>query len=882
MDRERWERIQAMFHNSVDLSPEARGEFLEAACGGDGDLMTEVLRLIDEDARGVPLLDRNYAAVAGQLFGEPDRPVPLRQLGPYRIVRVLGEGGMGVVYLAERVDLGTRVAIKVLRDAWVSPTRRARFAIEQRMLARLNHPFIARLYDAGTLDDGTPWFVMEYVEGVPLCQYCDEARHSLQERLRLFRDVCEAVQHAHQHLVVHRDLKPSNILVTTDGRVKLLDFGVAKQLDPLEAPADQARTILRWMTPAYAAPEQVRGEPPGIHTDVYSLGVILYELLTTRRPFDLTDRTPAEAARIVVEETPPKPSTAAPNRPALAGKAAWKDLDVLCLTAMHRDVPQRYATVDALRGDVERFLTGEPLAARPASTRYRAGKFLHRHWRGLSAAMATMAIIIALVAFYANRLTTARNAAIEEAGRTQRIQRFMLSLFDGGEHAAAPADSLRVITLIDRGVQQARALDTEPAVQAELFHTLGTLYGKLGRFDRADGLLQAALDRRRALFGAAHPDVAESLVALGELRVDQARVEDGERLVREGMDMIGRALPPDHPDVARARVALGKVLEERGAYTDAIPLFEASINVYSGSRDAIPDLADSLMHLANVHFYAGHLDESESLNRRLLGMYRQLYGSEHPLIADALINLGNIESNRGRYGEAAALHRQALEIIRPWYGDDHPETASAMTILAQALVYQKKFDEAVPLLREALAIQEQTYGSVHPRVAFALNEVGSASLQRRALDEAEASFDRVVSIYRRVYGKHYRLGVAVSNLASVYLAREQFTRAEQLYREALAIFADTLPADHLNSAVAQVKLGRALVRQQRYGEAEGYLLNGYRLLTAQSSPTVSWLQTARQDLVSTYEALQRPEEARKFRAELAPRGPAEAGPHGQG
>jgi eukaryotic-like serine/threonine-protein kinase len=297
------------------------------------------------------------------VLGGREAPAPFRQLGSYRITRVLGEGGMGVVHLAEREDLGTCVAIKVLRDAWVSPTRRARFATEQRTLGQLNHRFIARLYDAGTLDDGTPWFAMEYVEGMPLCEYCDHAGHSLQQRLLLFRDVCEAVQHAHQHLVVHRDLKPSNILVTTDGRVKLLDFGVAKHLDPLESPVDQARTILRWMTPAYAAPEQVRGEPPGVHTDVYSLGVILYELLTGRRPCDLSDRTPVEGARIVVEEEPSKPSqVASGERPSLAGKAAWKDLDVLCLTAMHKDVQRRYATVDALRSDVERFVGGEPLA----------------------------------------------------------------------------------------------------------------------------------------------------------------------------------------------------------------------------------------------------------------------------------------------------------------------------------------------------------------------------------------------------------------------------------------------------------------------------------------------------------------------------------------
>jgi serine/threonine-protein kinase len=331
--------------------------------------------------------------------------------------------------------------------------------------------------------------------------------------------------------------------------------------------------------------------------------------------------------------------------------------------------------------------------------------------------------------------------------------------------------------------------------------------------------------------------------------------------------MDRRRLGPDHPEVVTATVALGKVLEERGGYTEAIALFESAVQSYSTAGTPPADLADSLMHLANVHYYAGNLDTSELLNRRLLPMHRQVHGESHPLVADTLINLATIQFNRGHYDRSEELNRQALALVRPWYDDDHPEMASSMTILAQALVMQKKFDEAVPLLRGALAIQERTYGSVHPRVALVLNELGSVALQQTRLDEAEASFARVVSIYREVYGGHYRLGVALSNLASVHHAANQFERAEQLLREALALYADTLPADHMNTAVARIKLGRALLRQQRLPDAEEQLLGGYGALRSQASPSVSWLQAARRDLAALYRETGRLDEARRFDAE---------------
>jgi serine/threonine-protein kinase len=878
MDQARWERIQSLFHGAADRPAPERRAFLEARGGGDPTLVAEVLAMLEEDARLGSVLDRGVARVAERMLDEPiPRALLDQRFGPYRIRRVLGEGGMGVVYLAEREDLHSVAALKILRDASLSPSRRDRFAAEQRTLAQLHHPAIAQLYDADTLPDGTPWFVMEYVEGVPLTEYCRARQTSLRGRLILFRGVCEAVQHAHRQAVIHRDIKPSNLLVKDDGTVKLLDFGIAKQLEGLDQAAEQTRTGLRLMTPAYAAPEQIRGSRVGTYTDVYALGVVLYELLAGRLPFEVSNRSAGEVEAIVAGKDPERPSAVArgdrPDVPAFArgaSRSAWADLDVLCLTAMHKEPERRYRTVDALIRDIDHFLAGEPLDARPDTLGYRLGKFARRNRQPVAAGVAAVVVLVALVAFYTVRLATARNAALAEAARTQRIQGFMLDLFQGGEDEVSPAESLRVLTLVDRGLQEARTLDREPAVQAEMFGTLGGVYQRLGKLARADTLLRAARDQRRALFGADHPDVAKSVVALALLRADQAEFDEAERLAREGLAMTRRHRPPDHPDVTHAITALGRVLEERGRYDEAIAVLDEAVGLLSAPGDTTPDLAQALYGLANNHFYAGHYAVSDSLNRVVLGLSRRLFGDRHPNVADDLINLGAVQQELGNYVEAERYHRQALDIVRSWYGDDHPETAASLTMVGRALLFQSRFDEALALLRQSLAVQERVYGPVHPRVASALNEIAGTAYQQDRYDEAETAYNRVIGIYRTVYpAGHYYIGIALANLAGVFQARREYPRAEALFREALAIYARTLEPDHLNVGIGRIKLGRVLLRQRQFAEAVVETRAGYDILVKEANPAVSFLRAARSDLAAAYDSLSKPELAARFRAELA-------------
>ncbi len=384
-------------------------------------------------------------------------------------------------------------------------------------------------------------------------------------------------------------------------------------------------------------------------------------------------------------------------------------------------------------------------------------------------------------------------------------------------------------------------------------------------------MLAAALDRRRSILGPDNAEIAESLVARGALRSDQAQYDEAERLTREGLSMIKRHAPAGHPSIAKATFALGRVLEDRGRYNDAIEVLDEAVRLQSSPGAAPSDLAASLYELANVHFYAGHYDVCESLNRRALALHRQLYGDRHPSIADDLINLGAIQYELGRYSDAERLYRQGLEITRAWYGKDHFKTAADMTMLGRTLNKELRFAEALDMMQEALAIRERVYGKNHPSVASAVNELGTIALGQGHFDDAEGYFRRMLEIYRQVYGKdgHYLIGTALSNLASVYAARNEHERAESLFREAISVYVRKLSPDHLNTGIARIKLGRSLLRQYRYTEAETESAGGYDILRQQMNPTVTWLQNARQDLVAEYEALGDRDKSQKFRAELA-------------
>jgi serine/threonine-protein kinase len=811
------------------------------------------------------ILDYDVFELADRVFDAYPEPEGLEDFGPYQIRGRIDKGGMGEVWRAFDYIACREVAIKIPRYL-SDPALRRRFATEVTHQAKLEHPFIARLYDHGVCPDGTPYFAMEFVDGKPLDGYCRDQKLSLTERVRLLRAVCEAVQYAHGLLVVHRDLKPSNILVKEDGTPKLLDFGVAARLASAGEPARQTQTEVGF-TRAFAAPEQFRREPVGVHTDVYALGVILYQLLSGRLPYDLDDCTPGQAELMVTgDREPDKPSEVARK----AGdwktrKADWNDLDVLCLTAMKKDARRRYSSCVELTQDIDRYLRGEPLKARPDAFGYRAGKFVRRNWKVLAACAAVLALVAGLISFYTIRLAKARDAALLQARRAQRTEQFMLGMF-GATGDAAPADDLRVVTVLDRAVRDAQALKNEPEVQADLLQTVGGIYQSLEKDDRAEALIQAALDTRRATFGEQSAEAADSMVALSYVRIDQARFAEAERLAERAMAIDRRVLKPDSPDLARAMAALGSVHEHTGAYESGIKVLEEAVRIQSEHPDNPKDLSNGLVYLANCQTLMGHLAAANVLHRRALEIDRRLYGEQHPNVAEDLGNLGEIEEQRGLYAESERHYRQSLAIDRVWYATDNPEFALMEVGLAKALVQENKDAEAEALLKHAIPVEERFMGKMHPFVATGMSWMGTVALKQGRLAEAEADFGRMSEICKSVYGeKNAHFAAVEMRMGELAVAKKQFGEAERRFQQAVQVFTETLSGDSLKTAIARIELGDVLVKERRYAEAEPLLTAGYKVVLRDSSSASTAALEAQSDLGEVYSALNQPEKAARFR-----------------
>lgn len=784
----------------------------------------------------------------------------------YRVVGRIGRGGMGDVFLAEDTRTVRRVALKFIRDSWKEPDLGRRFQREIVNLALLEHPSIARLYESGVHPNGIPYFSMEYVEGKPIDQYCDERNYSPAKRVRLFQSVCEAVQYAHSRAVVHLDLKPSNILVTADGIPKLLDFGVAKRLEELDESAGPAQTQMRF-TPAFAAPEQVLHRPVGTFTDVYSLGVILYVLLCGKPPIDLAAKTPGEAERLMMDERDPlKPSVIAQRM--ATSKSMWDDIDVLCLKALKKKIDGRYHSVVELSQDIERFLRGEALKARPDSFFYKLGKFARRNWRTLTATAGVLVLISSLTVFYLVRMGRARDAVLAQATRTQHIQRFMFNLF--GENAdAGPPTGMNVSALLENGVRDAQALGNDPALQGDLYDTLGGIYESLGELDRAESLFRLALARRRVAFGADSQQAAESLMALSGIRIDQAKFVEAESLGREALDMLRRHLPHDHPDVGKALTNLGSVFLHAGKLTEGVKVLEPAVQILSKNSVDQANLIEALTQLANCQNHLGKNITADALFVRILSLDRPVYGDHHPHVAEDLGNLSQSREGLGKFADAEKFEREALQIAQNWYGREHIETALLLEALGKTLIREGRYDEGAAYLREALPIQEQNVGKVHPFVELAVQWLGVAALKKGNLDEAESYFHRAAEITHSVYGDgNAHQGAVIACLGEVTAARGDYLKAESLFRQAVRFLSTPEAPNPALAARARLDLGDVLLREHRYSEAEPELRAGYEVVTSEENSMPDSAADARRNLAFVYKALDKPAQAGKFEAKM--------------
>lgn len=899
MTGDRWDHVQSLFELALNRPPDERASFLETACDGDPALLDEVRSLLAADADAHPLFDSlavDAIALPADLLPDGILPSEGERVGPYRVVEPLGRGGMGAVLLAERADgqFEQRVALKLIRGGAASEQIVRRFQSERQILARLQHPHIARLLDGGLTDDGRPYFAMEYVDGVPLDEYCDTNDCTVEERIRLVVTVCDAVQYAHRRPLVHRDLKPSNILVTDEGVVKLLDFGIAKVLSDDGAPA--AGTLTQTghavMTPAYAAPEQLRRGPVTTATDVYALGVVLYELLAGRRPHDLSGCTPAEIERTVCEQPPDPPSAVAPpeRRRALRG-----DLDVIVMKALRTEPERRYASADQLADDLERYRKGRPVAARPDTAGYRARTFVRRHRRGVTAAIGVITLIAALMGFYTVQLAQERDRAQVEAATAAQVVDFLQDVFESSDPTQAMGDTVPVATVLERGVRRIDTeLETQPAVQARLLDVIGEVYLNLGRFDEAQPLLERSLDVRREMFGERHADVAQSMDHLALLHERRGEYEEAERLNRTALSLRRALYGTEHPDVAESLNRLAGLLMHKGAFAAAEPLYRESLATRQRLLgDDHSEVAISRSDLALLLNRRGQFEEAETLARRALAVHRRNYDAKpHPNVAATLSVLGTILENREHYDDAEAVYREALATSRALHGDaPHPQIAADLDNLASLLRIQGRPAAAEPLLREAHALDRRLHGdehqnvasslhslalllddmgrpaeaaehfretlrilraavgAEHPYVAVTLNNFGMLHVRQENYDAAEPLLRRSLTLRRSLYeDRHPSVTMGLHNMGLVLHHLGRHGDTEPLLREAMALRTDTLGPKHWHVAATKVLLGRCLADVGRDAEARPLLSESYPVLLDTHGPDDPRVQSVRAHL----------------------------------
>jgi eukaryotic-like serine/threonine-protein kinase len=875
---DRWPEVDRILDVVLELAPEERPAYLDQACAGDDGLRAEVDAVL-AGAEARVFFETPAIAFADPLVEAESARLDRDIVGSYRLGRELGHGGMGVVYLAERADghFEQRVALKLIKRGRDSDEIQRRFLTERQVLARLNHPHIAKLLDGGVTAEGQPWFAMEYVDGVPLNQYCEERELGIEERLALFGDVCEAVQHAHRSLVVHRDLKPSNILVTPAGEIKLLDFGIAKALSPELEDVTVTRAEERLMTPEYAAPEQIRGEQITTVTDVYALGAILYLLLTGRPAHQLVGRTPTERDRIICEMEPEPPSAVVRGtaRDRLRRRLTG-DLDTIVLKALRKEPARRYPSVEALLEDVERHRTGLPVRARADSVAYRARKFLGRH--RLAAAGAAV-LFLSLAAGLAGTLWQAR-ATSREAAKARAVKDFVVGLFRVSKPEESRGRDITARELLQRGARQVDSgLARQPELQSEMLDVLGVIHRDLGLYPEADTLLSRAARLSRTLRGENHAEVAsrltdwagvvaargeysraESLLtkayairqagspndtatastlsALGSVQRQQGRFAQAETLYSQALEIDRSPRGGDQLRIADDLDNLGIVLEEAGQLARADSAYQEALTLRNKELDPDhPRVITSLSHIAALREKQGEYVEAERLERDVLARRRRVYPEGHPEIAYAMQNLATTLQIQGSYQEAETLSVQSLAMLRARLGPDHPETLELVANLA-TLKYEKgDLRGAEAAFRELLAAWKRSLGDEHPTTLQALNDVAATLKYQGRYAEAEPLYRKTLAVRRKqLGGSHPSVADSWYNLAELLQETGALAESEEAYRQALAILAEVLPPGHINVAGSYIGLGSVLTDQGRPQEAEPILRQALAVRTEKLGP----------------------------------------------
>jgi eukaryotic-like serine/threonine-protein kinase len=859
MELERWRQIEHLFHSALDCEPGHRAAFLDSACAGDTSLRQEIQSLLDSYEKGSFTETPAFAEGIKLLEENEERSLAGRNIGPYRVIRKIGQGGMGAVYLAARADQAFQkeVAIKLIKRGQDTEDVIRRFRGERQILASLDHPNITRILDGGT-DDGLPYFVMEYIQGQPIDKYCDAHKLDTTQRVKLFQSVCTAVHFAHQNLVIHRDIKPGNILVTAEGIPRLLDFGIAKLLAAEPSVADPTVTLARRMTPESASPEQVRGGFITTASDVYSLGVLLYKLLTGHSPYHLKGRSTDEIERAICEEDPEKPSavidraegtltpqTISETREGTPDKLRRKlcgDLDNIVLMALRKEPQRRYASVLQFSEDLRRHLEGLPVLARRDTPGYRAAKFVGRHKTGVAAAAL---ICLSLAAGIVATLRQARIAREErdtarvEKAKADRINAFLQDMLGFSDtrsgsvntkkgHDATLADMLDVA-----GPRAENELNDQPAVKAEMLRTIGVAYTIQPRFDLAEHYLRAALNTDLKLYGSEHQETAKTLHLLGVAFGNKGDYKGAEQFQRQALAIYSKQ-PKDENLDARS---FAETLSTLGLLAMRID---------------------------------GKYEEAESLLLEAVSLAPRLKGKDRALVAHALNFLAALYSDRGDYQQAETVARRALDEFQRMGGSERSEVADTEINLGSILRTRGQYAEAEPFLQDGLSVFRQLLGEEHPSVAYAWVHLGQLHYLEGKFADAEEEARKAVRIYEAKLSKgHGATSSAYTLLGFVLNKTGRSAEAEPKLREALQIRNRILPKGHYYIAITQGALGECLITEKRYAEAEPLLLESYATLkTVQGERSPLTMDAARR-LVTLYQSWDKPEQAARYQVAVA-------------
>jgi serine/threonine protein kinase len=817
----RWLRIKELFQQSHQQPEAGRDAWLIGQCGGDDSLLREVRALLAAQRGSHDILDQSVASALRQLRGK-DPVVDLvgQQIGAYRLLRLLGQGGMGSVYLAERQegDFNLRAALKLIRADVLNDEARARFVRERRILSQLNHPHIAQLHDGGMAANGTPYFTLEYVEGEPITKYCDARRVTIRDRLRLVLQVCAAVAYAHRNLIVHRDLKPSNIFVTADGEVKLLDFGIAKLLDT-EAGADQTATQARMMTPEYASPEQVLGEPITTATDVYAIGVLLYELLSGRLPYARADTGTISWSKAVVEETP-EPVYRALNRTTTRGAAPTGeaaaaargtalpnlrrslrgDLDRILQRTLAKAPEARYPTVITLAADVKAYLEGQAISG--GTRTYQTRKFVRRHWLPLAAA----ATILTIMLVGGSAMVWQSRQISREAQNTLQVKDFLYGLFTAVDPREAKGKEVSAHELLDRGarsIERNMALDAEQ--KAEIESILGRIYWQLGLLDQANKLQESAIQALSAnssqslLLVRTETERVATLIDLGDLKTAETLANDA----RSKIDTLPNASIADRANVIHAQ---SKIAGDQRDFAKNKRYSDEELAVIRQVSD--PDtrsLYRALMSSGTASWGLSQTDQAESTWREALAIAARDAGPDDLDVAMARGNIATALQVKSHYADARQLEMQALATDEKVLGADHPTTMSMQRDLALSNYRLGYYPEARAMMEQVIAAQRKKLGNEHPAIAGSEINFGNLLIDSGDAQAAERVLTESVSIFEKKYGREYEgTRTALGNLA---MAHAQLGKLDQ----------------------AEAELGEVKAQERKLGKGSTEFVTDYRL-----------------------------------------------------